>query len=52
MLLIDGEKYEEWVPQGPYAEDEFERVVKKHAQDIFGEQSKVCIIVAEVLIRG
>ncbi len=39
MLLIDGVRYEEWVPQGPHAEDEFEREVKKHTQDIFGEQS-------------
>lgn len=39
MLLIDGVKYEEWVPQGPRAEDEFEQVVKDHTQEIFGEQS-------------
>lgn len=36
MLLIDGVKYEEWVPQ---TEDEFERIVKEHTQEIFGEQS-------------
>ncbi len=36
MLLIDGVKYELWTPP---SEDEFERVVKEHAQDIFGEQS-------------
>lgn len=36
MLLIDGVKYEEWMPPN---EDEFERVVKEHTQDIFGEQS-------------
>ena len=36
MLLIDGVKYEEWVPQ---TEDEFEQVVKEHTQDIFGGQS-------------
>jgi hypothetical protein len=36
MLLIDGVKYELWTPP---TEDEFERVVKEHAQDIFGEQS-------------
>jgi len=36
MLLIDGVKYEEWTPP---SEDEFEQVVKKHAQDIFGKQS-------------
>ncbi len=39
MLLIDGVKYEEWVPQGPQAEDEFEHEVKEHTQDIFGEKS-------------
>ncbi len=39
MLLIDGVKYEEWVPQGRRAEEEFEQVVKRHAPDIFGEQS-------------
>ncbi len=36
MLLIDGVKYELWTPSN---EDEFEQVVKEHAQDIFGEQS-------------
>jgi len=36
MLLIDGVKYELWTPP---SEDEFERVVKEHTQDIFGEQS-------------
>ena len=36
MLLIDGVKYQEWTPPN---EDEFERVVKEHAQDIFGENS-------------
>ncbi len=36
MLLIDGVKYELWTPS---SEDEFEQVVKEHAQDIFGEQS-------------
>ncbi|MFC1977754.1 hypothetical protein ACFLWS_05770 [Chloroflexota bacterium] len=36
MLLIDGVKYELWAPP---SEDEFERVVKEHAEDIFGEQS-------------
>ena len=39
MLLIDGVRYEEWIPQGPRAEDDFEELVKKHAQDIFGEES-------------
>jgi len=36
MLLIDGVKYELWTPP---TEDEFERVVKEHSQDIFGEPS-------------
>ncbi len=36
MLLIDGVKYELWTPP---SEDEFERVVKEHTQEIFGEQS-------------
>ncbi len=36
MLLIDGVKYELWTPT---SEDEFERVVKEHAKEIFGEQS-------------
>lgn len=36
MLLIDGVKYQLWAPT---SEDEFERVVKEHSQDIFGEQS-------------
>ncbi len=36
MLLIDGVRYELWTPS---SEDEFERVVKEHVQDIFGEQS-------------
>ena len=36
MLLIDGVKYEEWMSPN---EDEFEREVKKHTQDIFGEKS-------------
>jgi hypothetical protein len=37
MLLIDGVKYELWTPP---SEDEFERIVKEHARDIFGEQSE------------
>jgi len=37
MLLIDGVKYEVWAPP---SEDEFERIVKEHARDIFGEQSE------------
>jgi hypothetical protein len=36
ILLIDGVKYEEWRPTN---EDEFEQVVREHAEDIFGEQS-------------
>ncbi len=36
MLLIDGVKYEAWIPP---SEDEFEQVVKEHAKDIFGEES-------------
>lgn len=36
MLLIDGVKYEEWIPP---SEDEFEQMVKEHTQEIFGEQS-------------
>jgi len=36
MLLIDGIKYELWTPP---TEDDFERIVNKHTQEIFGEQS-------------
>jgi len=36
MLLIDGVKYEAWIPK---TEDEFEQVVKEHTQDIFSEKS-------------
>lgn len=36
ILVIDGVKYEAWTPT---SEGEFERMVKEHAQDIFGEQS-------------
>lgn len=36
MLLIDGVRYDEWTPA---TEDEFEQIVKGHAEDIFGEQS-------------
>jgi hypothetical protein len=36
ILLIDGVRYEKWRPTN---EDEFERMVKEHAEDIFGEQS-------------
>jgi hypothetical protein len=37
MLLIDGVKYELWIP---LSEDALEQMVKEHAQDIFGEQSE------------
>src|SRR4030042_2259336 len=36
ILIIDGVKYEAWTPPN---EDEFERMVKEHARDIFGKQS-------------
>lgn len=36
MLLIDGVKYNLWVPK---AEDDLERMVKEHAKDIFGNDS-------------
>ncbi len=36
MLLIDGVKYEPWTPP---REDEFEQIVKEHAEDIFGENA-------------
>ncbi len=36
MLLMDGVKYELWTPS---TENEFEQIVKEHAQDVFGEQS-------------
>jgi len=36
MLLIDGVKYEEWIPP---SEDEFEKTIMGHAQDIFGKES-------------
>jgi hypothetical protein len=41
MLLIDGVKYQEWIPK---TEDEFEQVVKEHAKDIFGEESEYFFI--------
>lgn len=37
MLIIDGVKYELWTP---LTEDEFEKVVSKHTQDIFGKDAK------------
>lgn len=36
MLLIDGVKYKEWTPK---SEEEFEQEIKKHTQDIFGNES-------------
>ncbi len=36
MLLIDGIKYQEWIPK---SEEEFEEIIKEHAKDIFGEDS-------------
>jgi len=36
LIVIDGARYELWTPP---SEDEFERMVKEHSQDIFGEQS-------------
>ncbi len=36
MLVIDGVKYELWTPP---TEDEFEQVVKEHAEEIFGDNS-------------
>jgi hypothetical protein len=37
MLLIDGVKYQEWIPP---SEDDFEQVVGKHAEDIFGKDAR------------
>jgi len=36
MLLIDDVKYDLWKPR---IEDELEKMVKEHAQDIFGEHT-------------
>lgn len=36
MLLIDGDKYERWMPA---SEEAFEEIVKEHAHDIFGDNS-------------
>ncbi len=36
-MLIDSAKYQEWTPP---SEDDFERVVEKHAEDIFGKDAK------------
>ena len=38
MLLIDGIKYEEWIPEKEV--EEFQPIVKEHVQDIFGSKSK------------
>lgn len=40
MLLLDGVRYELWTPSGANAEDDFEQVVGKHAEEIFGEGAK------------
>jgi hypothetical protein len=39
MLLIDGVKYKEWIPEGNRAEDELEQIVVEHSKDIFSENS-------------
>jgi hypothetical protein len=36
MLLIEGAKYERWVPTD---EKSFERIIKEHSKDIFGADS-------------
>ena len=38
MLLIDGARYEEWIPEKEV--EEFQPIVKEHVQDIFGNESK------------
>ncbi len=38
MLLIDGVRYEEWIPEKEV--EEFQPLVKEHVQDIFGNKSK------------
>ncbi len=38
MLLIDGVRYEEWIPEKEV--EEFQPMVKEHVQDIFGNKSK------------
>ena len=37
MILIDGVKYEPWTPP---SEDEFEKLVSQHAEEIFGKDAK------------
>jgi hypothetical protein len=39
MLLKDGVRYDEWIPEGNNAEDELERMVVEHSDDIFGQNS-------------
>ena len=36
ILLVDGVKYELWIPE---EEDEFEEIVKEHSKEIFGNDS-------------
>lgn len=38
MLLIDGAKYQEWIPEKEV--EEFQPIVKEHVQDIFGKDAK------------
>ena len=38
MLIIDGVRYEEWIPEKEV--EEFQPIVKEHVQDIFGNKSK------------
>ncbi len=38
MLIIDGAKYEEWIPEKEV--EEFQPIIKEHVQDIFGNKSK------------
>jgi hypothetical protein len=37
LVIVNGEKYELWVPD---TEEEFEKMVKEHAKEIFGENSE------------
>ena len=38
MLIIDGAKYEAWIPEKEV--EEFQPIIKEHVQDIFGNKSK------------
>ena len=38
MLLIDGVRYYEWIPQDEVKE--FQPIIAKHAKDIFGEHAE------------